>query len=607
MRDLLELICSVLGSTCTLDIAGAVRERAGELGVDVLAYLSHNADLSEQQVYERAAAHCDLAFVASLPSNLVGTTQINRVDQLGSARSINAWIFDREVLFVSPSATQMLMLGNRQKSADCRPRHMCIVPPAALRRELVTRSSDSLLDHSRQRLAGRWAYASAHLDLSMGVRIIFVASLLLLTFIAAFAPLTLAPVLVPVLTILFLPPAWFRLTALFHTDDRGNNGPGELLSDALLPTYTILIPLRDEASMVPQLARAMRDLNYPSEKLDIKFVVESTSASTLDAVRKTLDDPRFELIEVPQARPHTKPKALNYAMPMVRGTYVVVYDAEDIPEPDQLRHAATVFARDMEVDCLQAELVVDNAEENWLTALFAAEYSGLFGVMLPALGAWRLPMPLGGTSNHFRVQSLREVGGWDAFNVTEDADLGIRLSRLRYRVGTLASRTYEEAPMTLEAWMGQRSRWMKGWMQTFIVHNRYAGKFLADAGWRNFLAFQIYVGGMILTAPLHTIFVIALIVKLLITGHLQIGANDAWTFSYLFLLFAGYSGAIAHSVVGVLRLKRPELLGYQLLLPFYWMLTGVAAFRAAHELLVRPYFWSKTKHGLTRRRVIKPK
>lgn len=601
MRDLLKLICFVLGPNCKVEAAQAIEQKSRDLNVDVLTYLPHHCELSDIEVYERAAAYCDLAFSPRVPAAATSAGQLGRIDELGKLRSLNMHIYDRKVLFLAPSAEQMLTLSSSTSQILGRLNEVCVVPPHALRSEIVKRCSAPLLDNARQRLAGRWSHASAHLDLSIGLRLVFVSALVFLVAIAAFAPLFLAPVLVPFLTILFLPPAWFRLVALYESGRNKNLDAHQLLDDASLPAYSVLIPLRDESEMVPQLALAMQALDYPPEKLDIKFVVEATSKSTLTEVRKILDDPRFELIDVPEALPHTKPKALNYALPLVRGHYVVVYDAEDIPEPDQLRRAATVFSQQLSVDCLQAELVIDNADENWLTALFATEYSGLFGVMLPALSAWNLPMPLGGTSNHFRVQALRELGGWDAFNVTEDADLGIRMSRLRYRVGTLASRTYEEAPVSLSAWMGQRTRWMKGWMQTFIVHNRYAGNFFKDAGWLNFLAFQIYVGGMIFTAPLHAVFVIVFGAKTLVNWNSDVVFVDVWTFSYLFLFFAGYTGATALSIAGAIRLKRIDLLGYQLLLPVYWILTGAAAFRAAYELLVRPYFWSKTSHGVTRR------
>jgi cellulose synthase/poly-beta-1,6-N-acetylglucosamine synthase-like glycosyltransferase len=270
-----------------------------------------------------------------------------------------------------------------------------------------------------------------------------------------------------------------------------------------------------------------------------------------------------------------------------------------VPEPGQLRTAASHFAADRRLACVQAELVADNAAETPLTALFAGEYAGLFGRLLPALSRWRLPMPLGGPSNHFRIEALRRLGGWDAFNVTEDADLGVRLARGRMRTATIASRTYEEAPITLHAWMAQRTRWVKGWMQTLLVHNRAPGELLRDLGWKGFIAFELMVGSMVLASLLHTVFLLSLVVGLAINGAVPLFPGSAWGWISAGVLLAGYGGALALVVSGLLRLGRPGLLPVQLLLPLYWVLHSVAAVRAAWDLIRRPHFWAKTEHGLT--------
>jgi cellulose synthase/poly-beta-1,6-N-acetylglucosamine synthase-like glycosyltransferase len=342
----------------------------------------------------------------------------------------------------------------------------------------------------------------------------------------------------------------------------------------------------------------MRALDYPPEKLDVRFVVESRSPATITAVQHELYDARFELLVVPDALPRTKPKALNYAMPLVSGTYVVVYDAEDIPDPGQLRLAASTFAEHPEIDCLQAELVIDNAQESLLAALFAGEYAGQFGLMLPLLARLDLPMPLGGTSNHFRVRTLRQLGGWDSFNVTEDADLGVRLARQGLRTATINSRTGEEAPLTLAPWLKQRTRWMKGWMQTLIVHNSDWRGLLSDLGWRGFLSFQIYVGSMVLSAPLHTMFVVSLVLGML-------SAREAAPLDSLdaiagLIFIVGYAGPALLVFMGLRRLGRHDLLVQQLALPLYWLLHSVAAVLALVELVVNPHFWAKTTHGKTR-------
>lgn len=361
-----------------------------------------------------------------------------------------------------------------------------------------------------------------------------------------------------------------------------------------LPVYSILIPLRSEAAMVPQLFEAMRALDYPASRLDIKFVVEAHSEATIGAVEMRLGDPRFSLVPVPDAAPRTKPKALDFALPLCQGQYVVVFDAEDIPDPDQLWKAAVRFRDGPDLVCLQAHLVIENGGRNWLTTLFAGEYAGLFGVLLPALGRWRLPMPLGGTSNHFRLRVLRELGGWDAFNVTEDADLGIRLARRRLRVDMLQSHTRETAPTRLLPWLGQRTRWMKGWMQTFIVHNRDPGRLLKEMGLLPFLMSQTLVLGMIVAPILHCAFLLTVLSRIYWGSDLVDGSLG--TVFYLAVLFLGYGSAFATTTLGLWRLRRISLLPAQLCLPVYWLLVGFATIRAVRELVLRPFYWYKSPH-----------
>lgn len=329
-------------------------------------------------------------------------------------------------------------------------------------------------------------------------------------------------------------------------------------------------------------------------------MVEERSLETIAAVRDILADPRFRLVVVPDGPPRTKPKAVNYALPLARGEHLVIYDAEDVPEPGQLRLAASLFAADAGLACLQAELVPDNADENSLTALFAGEYAGLFGRLLPLLARWDLPVPLGGTSNHFRTDVLREIGGWDSYNVTEDADLGVRLRRRGLSAEPFASRTYEEAPPDLLVWMKQRTRWMKGWMQTYVVHSLDGRNLLRDFGWRVLAGFHVLIGGMILTAILHTVFLGVVLAEVLFEGPAAFLPNDAGDWISILVLAIGYGGAGAIVISGLLHIRAPWLIWAQLLLPAYWLLHSIAAIRAVYELVEKPTYWAKTEHGLTR-------
>jgi cellulose synthase/poly-beta-1,6-N-acetylglucosamine synthase-like glycosyltransferase len=367
-----------------------------------------------------------------------------------------------------------------------------------------------------------------------------------------------------------------------------------------LPTYTIVVPLYGEAHMVRRLVDALGRLDYPREKLDIKLVVEADDVATRAAVAPYAGRWPFEEIVAPLAGPRTKPKALAAALPFARGAYLVVYDAEDVPEPDQLKVAIAAFAKDPALACVQAGLAIDNAGDNWLTRHFAAEYAGLFEVFLPALADLRLPLPLGGTSNHFRVDVLRAVGGWDPFNVTEDADLGIRLARFGHRTGVIASTTWEEAPARFQSWLRQRTRWFKGWLQTWAVHMRQPARLYRELGAGGFAAFQLTLGGTVLAALVHPFF-LALLVADFLNGTLAMASADLFaTLHKSIALTTLLSGYVCSALLGLIGLARRGMLrnGWVLLtIPLYWLLLSLAAWRAVVQLMTAPHRWEKTEHG----------
>ena len=269
-------------------------------------------------------------------------------------------------------------------------------------------------------------------------------------------------------------------------------------------------------NVVGNLVAAIRALDYPPEKLDVKLVLEADDHETRRALARLDLGPPFTIITAPPLGPRTKPKALNAALPFARGSFTVVYDAEDVPEPDQLRRAFAAFtAADDRLACVQASLTIDNPADSWLARMFTASYAGQFDALLPGLAALRLPFPLGGSSNHFRTAVLRQVGGWDPYNVTEDADLGIRLHRLGYRCAALSSATYEEAPARFRPWLRQRTRWYKGWMQTWLVHMRSPVRLVRELTVGGALAFQLFLACNVLAALVHPIFMAGLCYSLL--------------------------------------------------------------------------------------------
>jgi cellulose synthase/poly-beta-1,6-N-acetylglucosamine synthase-like glycosyltransferase len=379
------------------------------------------------------------------------------------------------------------------------------------------------------------------------------------------------------------------------------------LPDHRLPVYTVIAALYREAKSVAALLQAIGEFDYPREKLQVIVALEPNDLATRAAIARLGPMPHVQVLIAPATGRQTKPKALNCALPFARGEFIAVFDAEDRPDPRQLRAALDTFrSHGDDVACAQASLCIDNNnEESWLSRTFAAEYAGQFDVFLPGLAAMRMPLPLGGSSNHFRTAKLREVGGWDAWNVTEDADLGFRLARFGYRSVTFNSTTNEEAPIRFEAWLKQRSRWMKGWMQTWGVHMREPGRLWRQAGLRGFFALNVIIGGNVLTALAYPMLVIELAAYVVTAGA---GIMPGWflTGSLLPLHIATFAaGLVSTVVVGLMGLARRGRLrtGWVLAAtPFYWGCLSIAAWRALWQLWRDPYRWEKTEHGLTQSR-----
>ncbi|HFC04172.1 MAG TPA: glycosyltransferase, partial [Rhizobiales bacterium] len=315
--------------------------------------------------------------------------------------------------------------------------------------------------------------------------------------------------------------------------------------------------------------------------------------------------PQFEIIIVPEAMPQTKPKALNYALHFARGDLVVIFDAEDIPEPDQLRKAAETFAAaPPELVCLQARLTFYNANENWLTRQFTIEYAVLFDLVLPFLASFGLPLPLGGTSNHFRIKALRQLGGWDAHNVTEDADLGIRLARFGWRADVLDSSTFEEANNSFGNWLPQRARWLKGWIQTWFVHMRHPVDLWRQLGPAGFLVFQTLMAGIVVSTIVHPFF-LAAIIWALFTGTLlplePTSLDTLLTGIGLAVFTSGYAVTLGagHIALGLRGLGRLRVSVFAM--PVYWILISIGGWLAVKQFITHPFHWNKTSHGLSKR------
>jgi cellulose synthase/poly-beta-1,6-N-acetylglucosamine synthase-like glycosyltransferase len=372
------------------------------------------------------------------------------------------------------------------------------------------------------------------------------------------------------------------------------------LGDDELPTYTILVPLFREATIILQLVEALDRLDYPRSKLQILLLLEEEDHDTRSLLERINLESHYSLVILPKGLPQTKPRALNVGLSLARGDLTCIYDAEDDPHPEQLRQVAALFARlDQRFACLQCPLNIYNPKASAIASLFTLEYAALFHLLDPGLTHMRLPVPLGGTSNHFHTKILRELHGWDAWNVTEDADMGLRLARHGYLVATLSTPTYEEAPTGLRAWLMQRKRWMKGWMQTLCVLLRDPVTLLRDLGlFRSIAVLLLLAGGVI--GPLSWPLFAGVLAIDLVTGGLF--DFSSLTTSLTSILWSGTAVlgvvmAFAPLILGAQRCKITHLLIWLPLVPLLYVLLFVAAGLALYDLFKRPHYWDKTAHG----------
>lgn len=372
------------------------------------------------------------------------------------------------------------------------------------------------------------------------------------------------------------------------------------LSSRDLPVYTIIVPLYKEARVIPQIIRSLSALDYPKDRLEIIITLEEYDYDTRTAIMQANPPSYFRVLTLPDVKPKTKPKALNVAFKEIQGDYVVIYDAEIMPDTDQLKKAYLAFKFHPEFAALQTRLDHYNADKNLLTRLFNAEFSFYYDLFLPGLQKLGLPIPLSGHSVHFRRLSLLTAGGWDPYNVAEDCDLGIRMYRMGYRVGILDSVSREEATETVSAWAMQRTRWMKGFIQTSIVHLRHPLRFKNDVGgWREFLAFLMIVPGSVFLNISNILYWFLLIAWL--TTHSPL---IQYIFPGVILSISIASFVLGNfiftylNLIGSYHRGRMNLVKWSLFSPLYWVLLSVATIRAAVQIVLRPHHWEKTKHGV---------
>lgn len=373
--------------------------------------------------------------------------------------------------------------------------------------------------------------------------------------------------------------------------------------DTYWPQYTIFCPLYKEWKVLGQFIEAMQKLDYPKDRLQILLLLEEDDVLTIEQVGNYQLPSYFKVIIVPKSLPRTKPKALNYGLRYASGEYVVVYDAEDIPDEDQLKKVVIAFDKsDKKIKCIQAKLNFYNPHQNLLTRIFTAEYSLWFDLVLTGLQSIHAPIPLGGTSNHFRVRDLADLKGWDPFNVTEDCDLGMRLVKRGYNTAIVDSTTQEEANSSLSNWFWQRTRWIKGYIQTYLVHMRKPKEFIRDWKRPDIVTFQLVVGGKVLSMLINPIMWIITISYFLfrpvVGDFIDTFFPPVVLYMGVFSLVAGNFLYLYYYMIGCSKRGYNDIVKYVLFVPVYWLAMSVAACTAIYMLVRNPHFWSKTKHGL---------
>lgn len=371
------------------------------------------------------------------------------------------------------------------------------------------------------------------------------------------------------------------------------------LSDEALPIYTVLLPLRDESEVADQIIKAMRGIDYPTHKLDFIVTVEKFDHATKEALIKAGMPEHWRIIELPDTNPKTKPKALNCAFLEAKGEYLVIYDAEIIPDKDQLKKALCVFAANPSMAVLQPHLDHYNTNQNMLTRLFTIEFTFHYDMFLPGLARFSLPVPLSGHSAHFKMTALKECGAWDPYNVAEDCEIGMRLYRRGYRSSVFDSVSYEEAASSIDSWIKQRTRWMKGFIQTTIVHLRYPCLTKREmGGWLNFLVFLLIVPGTVVVNFLN-IFMMGLLFAWIFYQPAFI--QDLYPLPVLYLanLVAIMGGFlfIYFTMISLYRRGKFALVRWWFFQPLYWALLSYATVRATVQLMTSPHIWEKTEHG----------
>ncbi|MCA0043120.1 glycosyltransferase family 2 protein [Celeribacter litoreus] len=585
--------------------AAAIRQREDARFGDIL--LAHGM-VDEETLYKAIAAQFDAMvadFVAEPPD-------VRLIDRLGSDRCLRDGLLPWR------------QIGGTVVIASCRPEEfhaqrealttlfgsvrLAVAPETAMHAALLRTRSRTLAANAETRVAE--PESCREMDLRLATRRITGLAFVCLAFALA-APRSAAALFTGWAILTLVLASGLRLAAAvaqFRGATRRHQTFETGRKQRRLPTVSIMLPLFKEREIANRLIQRVSRLIYPRELLDILLVVEEDDQVTRDAIAET-ELPRWiREITVPKGGVKTKPRAMNFALDFCRGSIIGIYDAEDAPDPGQIHKVAAHFAKvGPEVACVQGILDFYNARTNWLSRCFTIEYASWFRVILPGYDRLGLTVPLGGTTLFFRREALEELGGWDAHNVTEDADLGIRLARHGYRTDLIPTVTEEEANCRFWPWVKQRSRWLKGYAMTYAVHMRNPRALWRDLGaWRFFGVQVLFLGTLsqFLLAPLlWSFWSFPLGLPHPLRGVLT---NEALTaIGAVFLLSEAIT--VTTGLVATASDKHKWLWPWVPTLHFYYPLATLAAMKGMWELISKPFYWDKTAHGIHDQGVHLPK
>jgi len=352
-----------------------------------------------------------------------------------------------------------------------------------------------------------------------------------------------------------------------------------------LPTFSVLIPAKNEQLLLPRLLESLLHQNYPKEKVEIIVIGDGSTDATVDVCREYAKKSRGRVKLLCGEGSKGKPCALNRALNVLKGDIVAVFDADNVPEPDALLNAARCFL-DESVTAVQGRTLAINSEINMLTKFVSLEESAWFEAYIRGKDALELFVHLKGTCQFIRKEALLGLGGWSEGHLAEDMEISARLTDRGYKIRYSSDvRAWQETPESLTQMFRQRVRWYRGSMEVALRYGSLIGKPNVKR----------------LDAEITLLGPFVLIISLLgyLAGPFLFPSMGE---SAIFVItVAGWTAMTVSLIVGALALlyvARPKRKRDFLWLPFiyaYWAFQVVLASWALIEIILRaPRKWRRT-------------